>query len=37
MRSTRRGTQPVLPLLDGIFRDVAMFAAVLSLGEAIAL
>ena len=28
-----RGTQPVLPLLDGILRDVAMFAAVLSLGE----
>ena len=30
-----RGTQPVLPLLDGILRDVAMFAAVLSLGEVV--
>jgi hypothetical protein len=29
------GTEPVLPLLDGILRDVAMFAAVLSLGEVV--
>jgi class 3 adenylate cyclase len=29
------GTQSVLPLLDGILRDVAMFAAVLSLGEVV--
>jgi adenylate cyclase len=30
-----RGIQPVLPLLDDILRDVAMFAAVLSLGEVV--
>jgi class 3 adenylate cyclase len=29
------GAQPVLPLLDGILRDMAMFAAVLSLGEVV--
>jgi hypothetical protein len=29
------GTQPVLPLLDGILRDIALFAAVLSLGEVV--